>query len=166
MIHYLNLGGQDRPLTLTYSVAYDYQVEFGRYYNTDVTELCVQILRAGDSLNKAKAELSADLEKSQIDKMMDLIRAANGSEGFDMIKFVDILFVALVVGHRKTSTPVKFTQRDVADWIGESAEAIAEFTSLLLQANFNLKASGEAAEPDESASGKKKTPAQSTGTNY
>ena len=170
MIHHINIGGEDRPLTLTYSVPWQYELETGRYYNQDVTELCVEILRAGDEVNKARKNFEQQGEpKSNVDQMIDLIRIANGSAGFSMVRFIDIFYVSLAVGHRKSGVPFPYTKTEIADMVMNEGEVVEKFTLLLLQANFKLKLDdpGEA-EPDESATddtAKKKSPALLTGTN-
>jgi hypothetical protein len=146
MIHYLNIGGQDRPLSFAYSVAYDYEIETGRHYDPDIQELATQIIKAGAALNTD-----------------DIGTAARS---ISMVRFVDILYHCLRAGHRKTKTPVTFDKHDVADWMGEHKQAVSDFTTMLLEANFNLKpAEGEEAETNEDDDTKKKSQAPSTGTN-
>lgn len=146
MIHYLHLDGEEKPLTFVYSVPWEYELETpGKFYNTEVTELCVQILKAGAALNNAQSTKPND-SANTVEYLINQVSMANASGGFSMVKFVDILHICLVVGHRKTGRPVNFTKRDVADWIGGNSEAIGRFTELLLHANFNIPAPGD---PDD-----------------
>lgn len=140
MIHYINLGDAERPITFSYSVAYEYELQTGKFYEQDVQELARQIVIAG-------AALGTD-------------DSAKAAQSLSIVKFVDILHACLLVGCRKTATPVNFTKYDVADWLGGNPEAVARFTTLLLEANFGLpgEATDDAADPDfaEASSGKGK----------
>lgn len=162
MIHYIEIGGRERPITFSYSVPFQYQLKTGRFYNVDITTLCINLLQAGNALieqvGEPPATLSARLEQ---------IRAAN-SHPIDMLLLLDVALVCLEVGHRKAGVPIDFTKDDVADWLGEDREAIFTITQLLLAANFNLKPDEATEDPASSEAttdeGKKKTPARLTGT--
>lgn len=165
MIHYLHLDGEEKPITFVYSVPWEYELEHpGKFYNTEVTELCVQILRAGAALTQAISDVP-DENTGTVDKLISMVSRANAAGGFSMVKFVDILYICLRVGHRKTGKPADFTPRDVADWIGGNNEAVGKFTTLLLQANFNLpgeesQSPGDSKSPGDSDGAKKKKPAR------
>lgn len=168
MIYHINIGGEERPLTLVYSVPWQYELDTGRYYNQDVTELCVEILRAGETVNAARENLTkTEGAKSTVDQMIDLIRIANGSAGFSMVRFIDIFYVSLAVGHRKSGVPFPFTKTEIADMVMSDGAVVEIFTLLLLQANFKLKLDdaddNDSKAPDDDA--KKKSPALSIGTN-
>lgn len=142
MIHYVNIGGRERPVSFAYSVAYEYEKLTGKFYEPDVQALAVQVITAG-------AALGTD----------DVATAACS---ISIIKFTDIIFAALLVGARKAGQPADFTAYDVADWLGENPEAVGRLTELLLSANFNLKpdAATDNGEPADDEAGKKKKPAR------
>lgn len=129
MIHYLTLGDAERPLTFAYSVAYEYELQTGKFYENDVHSLARQIVLAGIDMGTDDTAVAA--------------------RGVSIVKFVDILFACLVVGHRKTNTPVTVTRHDVADWLGGNLDAVSRFTTMLLEANFSLP--GEKSDSDEPA---------------
>lgn len=159
MIHYINLGGQERPFTLVYSVPFDYEMEYeGRFYNTDVAELVTQMMNAATSMGEAQKRLLEDGE-TDYTKIVGLISQAN-SVGLSVVRLVNILFVALKVGHRIAGVPVEFSKQDVADWIGGNTDAVAKFTYTLLQANFNFPDPSENGKEDaDDTKKKKKAPA-------
>ena len=143
MIHYITLGGVERPLTFAYSVAYEYEMQTGKFYEADVQDLALQVVTAG-------AAIGTD-------------DVATAARSLSVVKFVDILHACLVVGHRKTGKPVDFSKYDVADWAGGNMDAVSKFTTLLLQANFNLPGESDtSAEVVASEAGetKKKRPAR------
>lgn len=143
MIHYLNLGDAERPLSFAYSVAYEYELQTGKFYEQDVQDLARQIVIAGMAIGTDDTGVAA--------------------RGLSVVKFVDILFACLVVGHRKTSQSVTFTKHDVADWLGGNLDAVSRFTTMLLEANFNLpgEKSDEPADAEAMAGEtKKKRPAR------
>lgn len=143
MIHYITLGDAERPITFTYSVAYEYEMQTGKFYEADVQDLARQVIMAGAAIGT------------------DDVGAA--ARTISIVKFVDILHACLVVGYRKTGKPVDFTKYDVADWLGGNLDTVSRFTSLLLEANFSLPSeSGGDSEspPDPGEAGKKKRQAQ------
>jgi len=135
MIHHIHLGGQDRPITFAYSAAYEYELLTGKSYEIDVAELAGQIIIAGANLGT------------------DDIGAA--ARTISMVKYLDIAYAALRAGHFKTKTPITFTIHDVADWFGDDKQKAAQFTEMLLSANFNLDAVAED-KPDPEKPAKKK----------
>ena len=144
MVHYVDIGGRERPVSFAYSVAYEYEKRTGQFYEPDVQALALQVITAG-------AALGTD-------------DVATAARSISIVKFTDIAFAALLVGARKTGQPTDFTAYDVADWLGENPTAVGRLTELLLSANFNLKPD-EATEDPTSAEattgeGKKKTPAR------
>lgn len=147
MMHFVDIGGRERPVCFSYSVAYEYQSQTGRFYEPDVQELAVQVITAGAALGNDDV--------------------ATAARSINIVKFTDIIFAALLTGARKEKQPVDFTTYDVADWLGENPEAVGRLTELLLTANFKLPQSGADDEPasDEAADGKKKNPARLTGKN-
>ena len=143
MIHYITLGGVERPLTFAYSVAYEYEMQTGKFYEADVQDLALQVVTAG-------AAIGTD-------------DVATAARSLSVVKFVDILHACLVVGHRKTGKPVDFSKYDVADWAGGNMDAVSKFTTLLLQANFNLPGESDTsaeAVASEAGETKKKRPAR------
>lgn len=131
MIHHIHLGGQDRPITFAYSAAYEYELQTGKSYEIDVAELAGQIIVAGANLGT------------------DDVGAA--ARTISMVKYLDIAYAALRAAHFKTKTPITFTIHDVADWFGEDKQKAAQFTEMLLSANFNLDAVAEDADPEKPA---------------
>ncbi len=161
MVHYINLGGRERPFTLVYSVPFDYEMEYeGRFYNTDVAELVAQMMNAAASMGEAQKRLLEDKE-SNYTKIIGLISQAN-SVGLSVVRLVNILYIALKVGHRIAGEPVDFTKQDVADWIGGNTDAVTKFTIVLLHANFNLSggASDETGDKASESERKKKKQAR------
>lgn len=140
MIHYLTLGDAERPVTFSYSVAYEYEMQTGKFYEADVQELARQVIMAGAAI--------------QTDDI------ATAARSLSIVKFVDILHACLVVGYRKTGKPVDFTKYDVADWLGGNLETVATFTTLLLQANFNLPGESSDNGDPQADEPKKKRPAR------
>lgn len=136
MIHHIHLGGQDRPITFAYSAAYEYELLTGKSYEIDVAELAGQIIIAGANLDT------------------DDIGAA--ARTISMVKYLDIALAALRAGHFKTKTPITFTIHDVADWFGDDKQKAAQFTELLLAANFNLDGADYKSEADPEKPAKKK----------
>lgn len=118
MIHYITLGDAERPISFDYSVAYEYEFHTGKFYENDVHSLARQIVLAGIDMGTDDTAVAA--------------------RGVSIVKFVDILFACLLVGHRKTNTPITFTRHDVADWLGGNLDAVSRFTTMLLEANFSL----------------------------
>lgn len=146
MLHYVDIGGRERPVCFSYSVAYQYEKQTGNFYEPDVQSLAIQVIAAG-------ATLGTD-------------DVATAARTISIVKFADIMFAAFVVGGRKAKTPVDFTIDDLVDWLGENPEAVGRLTELLLTANFKLPESGGDLEsPPDSDAGKKKTPARSIGMN-
>lgn len=146
MVHFVNIGGQERPVCFSYSVAYEYELQTGKFYEPDVQALAVQVITAGASLGTDDV--------------------ATAARSISIIKFTDIMHAALVVGCRKEKKPVDFDKYDVADWLGQNPDAVGRLTELLLTANFNLKpdaATDEAPPPEEET--KKKNRGRSTLTN-
>ena len=143
MIHYLTLGDAERPITFSYSVAYEYEMQTGKFYEADVQDLARQVIMAGAAIGT------------------DDVGAA--ARTISIVKFVDILFTCLVVGYRKTGKPVDFSKYDVADWLGGNMDTVSRFTSLLLEANFSLPSEAPAsaeATAGEAGNAKKKSQAR------
>lgn len=147
MVHFVDIGGRERPVCFSYSVAYEYQSQTGRFYEPDVQELAVQVITAGAALGNDDV--------------------ATAARSINIVKFTDIMFAALLIGARKERQAVDFTKYDVADWLGENPAATGRLTELLLTANFKLPESGGDSEsqPDSNGTGKKKNPARLTGKN-
>lgn len=146
MVHYIHLNGEERPVTFTHAVAYEYEQQTGRSYEADVAELATQVILAG--------------QKIGTDDVAAAVRTIS------IVKYVDIMFAAMLVAHRKKGMKVTFTVYDLADWLGEERQVAATLTTMFLEANFNLKADpkntsdpGPAEAPDDA---KKKT--ELTGT--
>jgi hypothetical protein len=142
MVHFVDIGGRDRPVCFSYSVAYEYELQTGKFYAPDVQELAMQVITAG-------AALGTD-------------DVATAARSVSIVKFTDIIFAALLVGARKEKQPADFTKYDVADWMGGNPAAAGRLTELLLSANFNLKpdAPSENGHDETGDAAKKKTPAQ------
>lgn len=145
MLHYVEIGGRERPVSFAYSIAYEYEKRTGQLYEPDVQTLAVQVITAG-------AALGTD-------------DVATAARSISIVKFTDIMFAALLVGARKAGQPADFTVHDVADWLGENPAAVGRLTELLLSANFNLKADAAPDDAEAGEPGKKKNPARLTGTN-
>lgn len=146
MVHYINIGGRERPVSFAYSIAYEYEKRTGQFYEPDVQALAVQVIVAG-------AALGTD-------------DVATAARSISIVKFTDIAFAALLVGARQTGQPMDFTVYDVADWLGENQEAVGLLTELLLSANFNLKPDATTDnEQTDNEAGKKKNRGRLTGTN-
>ena len=149
MLHYVDIGGQERPVCFSYSVAYQYEKQTGNFYEPDVQALAIQVIAAG-------ATLGTD-------------DVATAARTISIVKFADIIYAAFVVGGRKAKKPVDFSIDDLVDWLGENPDAVGRLTELLLTANFKLPEAGQDDEPASDAAtagdGKKKTPARLTGTN-
>lgn len=118
MIHYLPLGGKDRPLSFSYANVYEYELATGRGYEYDVAELALQVIRAGQAMGTDDVGTAA--------------------RGISMVRFFDVAYAALRVGHLKAGAPAAFTVHDVAEWFGADLAQVSRFTELLLEANFNL----------------------------
>jgi len=141
MIHFVHIGGQERPVCFSYSVAYEYEKQTGKFYEPDVQALAVQVITAG-------AALGTD-------------DVATAARSISIVKFTDIMHAALVVGCRKAGQKADFSSYEVADWLGENPEAVGRLTELLLSANFNLKPDAAPADGEAMAGEtKKKSPAR------
>lgn len=141
MTHYITLHGEERPVTFSHAVAYEYELKTGRSYEADVAELAAQVILAGQHLGT--------------DDVATAVRTIS------IVKYVDIMFAAMCVGYRKTKRAIDFTVYDLAEWLGEERQVAGTLTTMFLEANFNLKADpdnttdpGPAVAPDDA---KKKT---------
>jgi len=134
MVHYITLGGQERPVCFSYAVAYEYEKQTGHYYEADVAALGAQIITAG-------ARAGTD-------------DVATAAREISMVKFIDILYACLLVGYRKERLRIDFELYDVAEWLTDNRDTVSQFATMLLEANFDL--SGENQTDDEEPDDEKK----------
>jgi len=136
MIKYIELGGQERPVCFDNSLAYEYELTTGNYYEHDLRALFREIAMAAASIGTDNTDVAVGQ--------------------MSIVKFVDFLHCALRLGYRKTQLPIEFDAYNVADWLLNDGKAVARFTTLLLEANTDPNS----VPPDESGdieSAKKKT---------
>lgn len=119
MVHFLNIGGQERPLCFDQSLAYEYERRLNRSYLRDLNELFQQIAQVGQSVG------TNDIGKA--------------AESLSVVSLVNFFFVSMCLGCRRESRKVDFDENDVADWILGSQDIVAQFTMWLVEANMDTK---------------------------
>ena len=116
-VHFLELGGKERPVCLDQTLAYEYERTLGRSYLRDLNDLFVQIAQVGQAMSTNDVGTAA----------------ANLS----VVTLVNFVYASMRLGCRRTSTSVDFDEYQVADWILGNQQAVSQFTVWLVEANVD-----------------------------
>lgn len=132
MTHFIELGGQERPVCFDQTLGYEYERTMQRSYLRDLEDLFLQIAQVGHAIGTDDVGTAA----------------ANMS----VVKLVDLIYCAMRLGYRREKLTIDFDSYDVADWILPNQEAIAQLSVWLVESNIDTSA--QQADPDAA---KKKT---------
>lgn len=144
MIHYIALNGVEWPICLSHALAYEYERTTGRFYEHDLRALFQDIVTEATAMGTDDAAAAAG-------KM-------------SLVRFVDFFHAALRLGCRREKTLINFDEYDVADWLLSDNDAVARFTTLLLEANVDPNAKTDNDSTDGAKKKNlKKNPVKSTG---
>lgn len=123
MVHYIKLGGQERPIGFGYSVGLEYELSTGGNYNELVFKIATEAETARDKF------LEGD--------MMGVASAMS------IKPITTVIYHGLRFGYRKEGLTPDFEMSDVAEWLFMDQEAIQACITALFESL--PRPSGEAA---------------------
>lgn len=130
MVHFIELGGVERPVSFGQALAYEYELTTGRSYLRDLQQLFIEI-----------SEVAAGMNTDDV---------TTAASQMSVVKFVDLMHCALRLGHRYERQTVGFDAYQVAEWLLGDSEAVSRLVGWLAEANFDPKS-------DDGEASKKKT---------
>lgn len=111
MVHYIKLGGKERPLSFGYEVGYSYESATGANYNELIYKIASEITKAGEAMN---------------DNDLGRVAAA-----MSVKPMTDVVYFGLKHAHRREGIEVDFDVERVAGWLfGDQAAMQACVTAL------------------------------------
>ncbi len=113
MVHYIKIGGKERPVSFGYEVGYSYEMETDGNYNALVYKIV-------DGAFAAREALSAN----------DLARAS-GTVGVKPLS--DVVYFGMKHAHRQEGLEIDFSVEDVAGWIFGSQKTIQACITALME---------------------------------
>ena len=130
MVHFIELGGIERPVSFSQALAYEYELTTGNSYLRDLRQLFIEI-----------AEVAAGMNTEDV---------ATAASQMSVVKFVDLMHCALRLGARYERRAVDFDAYQVAEWLLGDSKAVSKLVGWLAEANFDPKS-------DDGEASKKKT---------
>lgn len=123
MVHYIKLGGQERPIGFGYSVGLEYELSTGGNYN----EL---VFRVVSEAQEAREQFAAG-------------NLVGVSASVSVVPITTVVYHGLRFGYRKEGLTPDFEMPDVAEWLFMDQEAIQACVTALFESL--PRPSGEAA---------------------
>lgn len=135
IIHYVSVGGNDRPVCFSNALAYHFELTTGKSY---LSELALLFTELGQVASRS-GTVDVGVAAAQI----------------SVVRFVDIMHSAFVLGARQERIQVDFDQYDVADWLMSDSTAVAQLANMLAEANIDPAAQKKTMKPTTATTSKK-----------
>lgn len=113
MVHYIKIGGKERPLSFGYEVGYSYESATGGNYNELIYKIASEITKAGEAMSEN-----------------DLGRVA---AAMSIKPMTDVVYFGLKHAHRHEGVEIDFDVETVAGWLFGSQAAMQACVTALFE---------------------------------